>query len=91
MSGAKFDAALSSALVRPREGNVDVSVRLRSRLTPDEVDEFQRLGIADADTRRRVLFGSLSPDALNVLAKHDKVAQLSLVQKMAPNADRARS
>ena len=87
MSGPKFDAALSVALVRKQEGNVDVSLRLRSQLTPDEVEEFQRLGFHDADTRRRVLFGSLSPDALTVLAKHDKVAQLSLVQKMAPNIE----
>ncbi len=87
MSGPKFDAALSVALVRKHEGNVDVSLRLRSQLTPDEVAEFQRLGFQDADTRRRVLFGALSPGALNALAKHDKVAQLSLVQKMAPNTE----
>ena len=87
MSGPKFDAALSVALVRKHEGNVDVSLRLRSQLTPGEVAEFQRLGFPDADTRRRVLFGSLSANALNVLAKHDKVAQLSLVQKMAPNIE----
>lgn len=85
MSGAKFDAALSLALVRPHEGNVDVSVRLRSQLTPDEVGEFQRLGVAGADTRRRVVFACLPPDALKKVAQHDKVAQLSLVQKMAPN------
>lgn len=86
MSGAKFDAALSLALVRPHEGNVDVSVRLRSQLTPDEVGAFQRLGFADADTRRRVLFASLPHDVLGLLAKHDKVAHLSLVKKMAPNS-----
>ena len=85
MSGTKFDAALSLVLARPGEGNVDVSVRLRSHLTPDEVGEFQRLGCADADTRRRVLFVSLPPDALKALARHDKVAQLSLVRKLAPN------
>ena len=85
MSGTKFDAALSLALVRPQEGNVDVSVRLRSQLTPDEARAFQQMGIADADTRRRVLFASLAADALKALARHGKVAQLSLVQKMAPN------
>ncbi|HEX7986087.1 MAG TPA: hypothetical protein VF616_21370 [Duganella sp.] len=85
MSGAKYDAALSLALARPQGGNVEVSVRLRSPLTADEVTAFQRLGFADADTRRRVLFGALPPDALGGLAKLDKVAQLSLVQKMAPN------
>jgi hypothetical protein len=85
MSGAKYDAALSLALARPHEGNVEVSVRLRSPLTPDEVAAFQQLGFPDADTRRRVLFGALAPDALSGLAKLDKVAQLSLVQKMAPN------
>nr|WP_315219502.1 hypothetical protein [uncultured Duganella sp.] len=85
MSGAKFDAALSLALVRPHEGNVDVSVRLRSQLTPDEVGEFRRLGFAGADTRRRVLFACLPPDALNKVAQHDKVARLSLARKMAPN------
>ena len=85
MSGTKFDAALSLALVRPHEGNVDVSVRLRSQLTPDEASELQGLGCADADTRRRVLFASLPADALSTLARHDKVAQVSLVQKMAPN------
>jgi len=85
MSGAKFDPALSLALVRPHEGNVDVSVRLRSPLTPDEVGAFQQMGIADADTRRRVLFACLPSDALKALAQHDKVAQLSLVRKMAPN------
>ena len=84
MSGTKFDAALSLALVRPGEGNVDVSVRLRSQLTPGEVSAFQQLGFADADTRRRVLFASLPHDALQALARHDKVAQLSLVQKMTP-------
>ena len=88
MSGAKYDAALSLALVRPQEGNVDVSVRLRSPLTPDEVAAFQQWGFADADTRRRVLFGSLPPDALSGIAKLDKVAQLSLVQKMAPNTEK---
>ena len=87
MSGAKYDAALSLALVRPQEGNVDVSVRLRSPLTADEVAAFQQWGFADADTRRRVLFGSLPPDALSGIAKLDKVAQLSLVQKMAPNRE----
>jgi hypothetical protein len=85
MSGAKFDAALSLALVRPHEGNVDVSVRLREQLTPDEVGAFQQMGFADADTRRRVLFACLPPDALKAVAQHDKVVQLSLVQKMAPN------
>ena len=88
MSGAKYDAALSRALVRPPEGNVDVSVRLRSPLTADEVAAFQRLGFADADTRRRVLFGSLPADALSGIAQLDKVAQLSLVQKMAPKMDK---
>ena len=83
MSGTKFDAALSLALVRPQEGNVDVSVRLRSHLTPDEAGELQRLGCANADTRRRVLFASLPADSLSALARHDKVAQLSLVQRMA--------
>lgn len=86
MSGTKFDAALSLALVRPQRGNVDVSVRLRSQLTPDEVDQFQRLGCSDADTRRRVLFASLPRDSLTTLAEHDKVAQLSLVQKMSPSS-----
>jgi len=85
MSGTKFDAALSLALVRPQHGDVDVSVRLRSQLTPDEVRAFQQMGLADADTRRRVLFACLPPDALSELARHEKVAQLSLVQKMAPN------
>jgi hypothetical protein len=85
MSGTKFDAALSLALVRPQQGNVNVSVRLRSQLTPDEAGEFRRLGCVDADTRRRVLFASLPHDALSLLARHDKVTQLSLVQKMAPN------
>jgi len=85
MNGTKFDAALSLALVRPPQGNVDVSVRLRSHLTADEVSAFQQLGCADADTGRRVLFACLPPDALSRLAEHDKVAQLSLVQKLAPN------
>ena len=85
MSGTKFDAALSLALVRPRQGNVDVSVRLRSQLTPEEVRAFQQLGLADAGTGRRVLFACLPPDALSELARHEKVERLSLVQKMAPN------
>ncbi|USX17992.1 hypothetical protein NHH82_19140 [Oxalobacteraceae bacterium OTU3REALA1] len=85
MSGTKFDAALSLALARPGEGNVDVSVRLRSHLTPDEVGEFRRLGFADADTRRRVLFACMPRDLLKVLAEHGKVAYVSLVRKMAPN------
>jgi len=85
MNGTKFDAALSLALVRPQHGNVDVSVRLRSHLTDDEVSAFRQLGCADADTARRVLFACLPPDAVSLLAKHDKVAQLSLVQKLAPN------
>ena len=85
MSGTKLDAALSLQLFRQREGNVNISVRLRSPLTSDEVVRLQQMGFRDADTRRRVLFGTLSPKAVEVLAKLDKVAQLSLVQKMAPN------
>ncbi|SEN84389.1 hypothetical protein SAMN05428959_103389 [Duganella sp. CF517] len=85
MSGSKFDAALSLALARPQGGNVDVSVRLCSQLTADEVRAFQQMGMADADTRRRVLFACLPADALGELARHEKVARLSLVQRLAPN------
>lgn len=85
MNIAKFDAALNSRLVQQRDQDVNVSVRLRSQLTPDEVTRLQAMGLDDADTRRRVLFGTLSPKSLAILAKLDKVAQLSLVQQMTPH------
>lgn len=85
MSVAKFDAALSLQLFRQQEDNLNVSVRLRSQLTLDEVRKLKAMGFPDANTSRRVLFGSLPPKTLELLAKLDKVAQLSLVQEMSPN------
>jgi hypothetical protein len=85
MNIAKFDAALNSRLVQQRDQDINVSVRLRSQLTPEEVTRLQAMGLDDADTRRRVLFGTLSPKSLAILAKLDKVAQLSLVQQMTPH------
>lgn len=86
MTTAKFDAALSVHLLRQQPGDVRVSVRLRAPLTPDAVLQLQALGLPDAGTGRRVLFGALPADALARLAKLDEVVQLSLVQASAPNA-----
>lgn len=82
MKLTKFDAALNIHLAKHREGVVEVSIRLNSPLTEEEVAQMQKMGVTCADTRRRVLFASLTPTALSNLAKIDKIIQLSLVQKM---------
>ena len=84
MASSKFDAALCLHCVNHGGEAVQVSVRLHSTLTDEEVARFQQLGLADADTRRHILFGRLSPDALQSLNDSPKVASLSLVQKSQP-------
>jgi hypothetical protein len=86
MDDAKFDAALHLQLFRQQENDVSVSVRLRAPLTADEAARLQALGLEGADTRRRVLFGTVSPQSLSLLSTLDKVVQLSLDQKMTPIA-----
>lgn len=86
MGVGKFDAALSVHLSRHTQGMVGVSVRLNSPLTPEEAAQMQSLGMAGADTGRRVLFGTVPVAALSSLAGFDKVARLSLDQKMMPKS-----
>lgn len=84
MAAGKFDAALNVHLSRHTQGTVGVSVRLNSPLTPEEAARMRSLGMVGAETGRRVLFGTVPVSALPSLAGFDKVARLSLDQKMEP-------
>lgn len=81
---SKFDAALNIHLARHHQGAVGVSVRLSSPLNAQEAAQMQALGLAGADTGRRVLFGTVPLAVLPALAQFDKVARLSLDQQMTP-------
>lgn len=87
MAVGKFDAALNVHLSRQKQGTVGVSVRLSSPLSEVEAAQMKSLGIAGADTGRRVLFGTVPLTALRSLAGFDKVVRLSLNQTMTPKPD----
>jgi hypothetical protein len=82
METSKLGASLRIQLLKQPEADVNVSVRLTSPLEQSELAEFMALGIDGVSAGRRVLFCTV-PQQANI-AKHEKVALVSLVEQMQP-------
>jgi hypothetical protein len=84
METSKLGASLRIQLLKQPLADVNVSVRLTSPLEQSELAEFMALGIDGVSAGRRVLFCTVPQQALANIAKHEKVAQVSLVEQLQP-------
>jgi hypothetical protein len=95
VSSPKFDAALSAlvsqAAMLPAAPLIEVSVRTREPVSPDQAAELSTMGVAAASARRSIFPARISLDALRNIAEKPWVLRVSLAQKLRPLADAAQS
>lgn len=90
MSSPKFDAALSAlvskAAVLPIGPLLDVSVRTREPINPEQAAELCAMGVPAASARRSIFPARMSLDALRTIAEKPWVLRVSLAQELRPLA-----
>lgn len=86
MSSPKFDAALSALVSKagtlPAAPLLDVSVRTREPINPDQAAELSAMGVTAASASRSIFPARISLDALRSIAEKPWVLRVSLAQEL---------
>lgn len=91
MSSPKFDAALSAVVSKaatlPAGPLLEVSVRTREPINPDQAAELRAMGVEAASAQRSIFPARVSLDSLQSLAEKTWILRVSLAQELRPLAN----